>query len=510
MIALISLSLGALMTKFCSAVFFVLILFVTASCQNQTGAIEPRISGVTGELETAILLALNEHNVSGLSIALVRGGRVVYSKGFGSRNLEKGLAATADSLFAIGSTTKAFTAAAAAISVDDGLITWDHPIKEVIPEFRLLDPSASDQASLRDLLLHRTGLPRHDFVWYGSSDTREQLLARLAFLAPSAAFRTKWQYQNLMYMVAGISLERVQKTSWEEVIRRRLLHPLEMSRTVLSDKEAQKDYNVAYPHTLSEGRLAVIPFRNIDAIGPAGSIYSSANDMGHWLAFLLAGGKYGGKALIQPASFNQLVTAQIEVPSLISSPHKGDFSASGYGFGWLSTLYRGHQLLWHTGGIDGFRSFVGFFPNADLGIVVLTNVSHFDPATVGFFAADKVLNLEPRDWFLKPTPVPPQVATWKSKPTPRPLTDYEGKFTHPGYGDLEIVVKQAHLTLSFRGFEFPLVFTDSGKYQLEGATGVQPFDSPIQFLENGAGELSGLSWQLEPEVAELVFARELP
>ena len=231
--------------------------------------------------------------VPGLAIAIVKDGEVILSQGFGKRNIDQDLEATAETLFAIGSCTKAFTTTAMGILVDEGKLDWDKPVREFLPTFKMFDPYVSDHMTPRDLVCHRSGLPRHDFMWYGAPYTRQEIFDRLQYLEPSKDFRAVWQYQNLMYMTAGYLAGQIAGCDWEAFVRQRILDPLDMHSSNFSVDASQQAPNFAIPYNEKDDVVRPIPFRNIDAVGPAGSINSSVSEMARWLLLNLDKDKHG-------------------------------------------------------------------------------------------------------------------------------------------------------------------------------------------------------------------------
>ena len=209
------------------------------------------------------------------------------------RNVEENLPVTPNTIFAIGSSSKAFTATSAAIAVEDGKLEWDKPVREYLPTFKMKDDFASERMTLRDLLCHRSGLPRHDLSWYNTPATREQIIDRVRYLEPTSDFRTNFQYQNLMYMTAGYLAGLVDGTTWEELVRERIFKPLGMTHSQFSVEDSQKSDNYALPYNEKDDKVKKIEFRNIDTVGPAGSINSNVVDMIEWVRLQLKKGKVG-------------------------------------------------------------------------------------------------------------------------------------------------------------------------------------------------------------------------
>lgn len=312
-----------------------------------------------------------EWGVPGCAIGIVFGEKVIFSKGSGSSRLGEDTAITAKTLFPIASATKSFTAMSLALLVEDGKLEWDTPIREYWPEFQLYDPVATAQITTRDLLCHRSGLPRHDLVWYNTSLTREQLMERLSYLEPTADFRYSYQYQNLMYTAAGHLVERLSGTSWEAFVKERILEPLHMKQTHFSVWTAQQTGRVATPYMMKADCAVEMPYLNNEAIGPAGSMISSLKDMTKWLSYHIQGVLPDGQPLVAAHLLKDMHT-----PLIVSTSHTTypeiPFVCSA--MGWFVQSYCGHKMIFHAGNIQGFSSLVSFLPDIGLGIVVLSQV----------------------------------------------------------------------------------------------------------------------------------------
>jgi CubicO group peptidase (beta-lactamase class C family) len=395
--------------------------------------------------------AVQAWNVPGAGIAIVSGGEVVYAKGFGWRDLEARKPMTGDTLFAIGSTTKAMTATTLGMLVDEGKVEWDQPLRTYLPSFQLMDDSISQRITPRDIVTHRSGLPRHDLLWYNyNSGTRGDMVKRLAHLELTADLREKFQYNNLMFMTAGHLIETLTGKSWEETVRERLFAPLGMERSTFSVLDSQQDADFAQPYREREEdqQLERIPFRRIDLVGPAGSVNSSVNEMAKWLLFNLRRGKVGDRQLIQAATLEEIHSSQMPIPA---RPERADISPPSYGMGWVIDTYRGHRRLQHGGGIDGFITSVMLFPNDDLGVVTFTNSGSGLPSLLAQHAADRVIGLEPVDWSgdalaevkkareaAKAAGKNKEAARRQNTRPSHAIAEYPGEYAHPGYGTLRI------------------------------------------------------------------------
>jgi CubicO group peptidase (beta-lactamase class C family) len=393
-------------------------------------------------------------NVPGTGIAIVSGGEVVYAEAFGWRDIEAEKPMTTDTLFAIGSTTKAMTATVLGMLVDEGKLQWDQPLRNWLPSFKLMDDSISERITPRDIVTHRSGLPRHDLLWYNNNSvSRGDMVKRLAHLELTADLREKFQYNNLMFMTAGFLIETITGKTWEQNVRERLFDPLGMKRSkrsTFSVLDSQQDADFAQPYREREEdhQLERIPFRRIDLIGPAGSVNSSVNEMAKWLLFNLRHGRVGEKQLIQAATLDEIHSSQMTIPA---KPDRADISPPSYGMGWVIDTYRGHRRLQHGGGIDGFITSVMFFPNDDVGVVAFTNSGSGLPSLLAQHAADRVLGLEPVDWSgdalakvkkareaAKTAGEDKEAARRQNTSPSHAIGEYPGEYAHPGYGTLRI------------------------------------------------------------------------
>ena len=343
--------------------------------------------------------AMKSWGVPGLAIAIVKDGQVVLAKGYGVRSVEKKLPVTPDSIFAIGSSTKAFTTMALGILAEEGKLSWDEPVVTYLPRFRLHDEVASKRMTPRDLVTHRSGLPRHDLVWYNAKLTRQELVDRLPFLEPNEDFRVKFQYQNLMYLTAGHLSAEVAGMPWEEVLRTRILNPIGMKNSNFAVAESQKSSDFASPYTLKDKAAIDIPFRVIDTVGPAGSINASVNDMTKWLQLHLGGGTVDGRRIVAARQIQDMHRPQMVIQSFPGLTDDAEIQQLSYGLGWFVESYRGKKRVHHGGNIDGFSAMVALMPDDGVGVVVLTNLNATPlPTIIARHATDRMLGLDSIDW----------------------------------------------------------------------------------------------------------------
>jgi CubicO group peptidase (beta-lactamase class C family) len=352
-------------------------------------------------LDGYVTRALPAWEAPGLAIAVVKDGALVYARGWGVRELGKPDLVDGNTLFAVGSTSKAFTSALLGILVDEGKVGWDDPVTKHLPGFQLYDPYVTREITIRDLLTHRSGLSRGDRLWAASGLGRDEILRRERFLKPSWSFRSQYGYQNVMFLAAGELAGRVLGMSWDDAVHQRIFEPLGMVRTRTSVAPLAGMDNVASPHERIDDKVTPVPWMNIDNIGPAGSINSSVSEMAQWVRLQLGQGNYGGKQLIAPKTVREMHTLQMhQRPSETDdSLFATESHLMGYGLAWALRDYRGYKLVSHGGAIRGMRAQVAMIPEKQLGVVVLTNVSESSlPTAMAYKVLDLMLGAPAKDW----------------------------------------------------------------------------------------------------------------
>ena len=434
----------------------------------------PEVVAADGPLDGMdefVLRATKVHEVPGLAIAVVKDDAVVYARGFGVRELGKPDPVTADTLFAIGSCTKAFTAAVLGQLVDEGKITWDDRVTDSLPDFRLSDPYVTRELTIRDTLAHRCGLTRHDLLWYGSTLGRAELIKRLRQIPPDYSFRGKYSYNNLMYVVAGETAAAVAGAGWDKLITERWFRPLGMTRSNTSTGDLAGQADVATPHELVDDRFAPVPWRDIDNIGPAGSINASVNDMARWIRFQLGDGTVDGKRLLASATLKQMHTPQTVVPlEGYRAKLRPEAHLSSYALAWHVWDHRGKKVVEHGGSIDGMSAQVGLLPEANLGLVVLTNRGGSTlPNAVMGEVFDRFLGARGRDWSgdLLKLDLDDRESVKKrekadegrrilgTQPSLAP-DHYAGTYSDDLHGPLVVEVNDGRLSARFHGFTYDL------------------------------------------------------
>ncbi len=463
---------------------------------------------------------LEQIKVPGAAVAVVKNTDVVFARGFGYRDVESKLPMTADTLLAIGSSSKAFTTFALGTLVDAGKLEWDKPLRNYIPWFRLYDVSMGERLTPRDLVTHRSGLPRHDLVWYNNfTATREELVRRLAYLQPTADLRERFQYNNLMFLTAGYLVEVLTGNRWEDSVRALVFDPLEMKRSNFSVDTSRKDGDFAQPYREEKGKFIKIPFRNITTVGPAGSINSTATEMSHWVMTHLNQGKYKDRQVVAPLVVADMHTAYMTTGG---TPTRPDISVADYGLGWFTDVYRGHVRVHHGGNIDGFSALVSFFPRDGLGFVVLTNKNGTGfPELVVRTAADRILGLDSIDWIGDAAKQQAQGEDVAEKAEQKKATrripgttpahkvaEYAGDFSHPGYGDLEVTFSGGKLSFSFNGIRTPLEHWHYETFNGGKADDPTFRDMKLTFQTDVNGNVASVSAPFEAATDEIVFEKK--
>jgi CubicO group peptidase (beta-lactamase class C family) len=458
--------------------------------------------------------ALRDWKCDGFAIAVIQDGKVILSKGYGLRNVKKNLPVTEKTLFAIGSATKSFTVTSLGVLVDQGKLEWDKPVRDYLPGFKMWDPVATERMTARDLVTHRSGLPRHDLMWYNSPFSREELFERLRYLEPNKDFRTTFQYQNLMFMTAGYLAGHVAGTTWEQLVQKTIFEPLGMTGSNFSVIESQKSADFSLPYKVANNIVVDVPFRNLDSIGPAGSINSNLEDMTKYVMMHLE----KGKGVLSATNEMQMMVPQMAIQAPSPDKELGDLA---YGMGFFVTSYRGHKFVHHGGNIDGFSSLVAFLPQENIGLVILTNQDASAlPAVVAYNIWDRLLGLDQIDWT---TRVQRQIAMTKASElaakqkgytTQRTgthpshdLAEYAGEYEHPGYGIVKIEQAGGALKLDYHGLGGALTHFHYDVFEVP-KNELNPFsEEKVQFHTNLAGEIDSLGIPFESTLKDITFVR---
>jgi CubicO group peptidase (beta-lactamase class C family) len=465
--------------------------------------------------------ALRDWQVPGLAIAVVKNDQIVFAKGYGVRKLGEPTPVNEQTLFAIGSSSKAFTATSIAMLIDEGKLKWDDPVTKYLPGFEVYDPYVTRELTVRDLLTHRSGLQRGDFVWYGTEYDRDEILRRTRYLKPTWSLRSTFGYQNLMFLAAGQLVAKVGGKSWDEFIKQRIFAPLSMTTSNTSIKDLKTSDNVASPHAKIEGKVEVIPWRNIDNIAPAGSINSNVLDVAQWVRLQLGEGSYKNQRLLSSGAAKELHTPQTivraEPPYSLWYPEAHFLN---YGLGWFLSDYRGRKLVEHGGAIDGMRAEVAMIPEEKLGLVILTNLNGTAlPVALMYRTFDAFLGAPQRDWSAellktftaleeqgKAAEKKLEAERIKGTQPSLPLEKYAGTFKNDFYGEVKVNHENGKLSLRFgpafaSGLEHWHYDTFQARFFAAGVA--KPH---ITFSVNAQGKIDTLTLNL-PGVTDYPFKR---
>ena len=457
--------------------------------------------------------AAREWRVPGLAVAIVKDDSLVFAKGYGVLELGKAAPATEHTRFAIGSTTKAMTVASLAMLVDEGKLKWDDRIVDYFPAFQLYDPYATRELTVRDLLAHRTGLPGTDLLWAFPENQYStlEMMRRLRYVKPISSFRSQWEYQNVMYDIAGALVAQLSGMPWETFVRTRIFAPLGMTETIPLVSGIAGKPNVAKPHGDVRDTVRLIPLRTTDAIAPAGSVWSSVSDMSKWMRFMLDSGRIGSRRLIQPATFREIVAPQMRAPMsqypalALAKPHF--FS---YALGWFVQDFHGETVWMHTGSIDGQSAIIGLLPERHVGVFVLANLDHAELRHALMYEVFDMYRSAPsgprRDWSADVkalfdslhTAARVAAASDSSKgregraPPSLALERYAGSYVDSTYGSIQVTLANGALHARFVNFEIGELqhasydtFRSVKDDELEGVT-------ELTFTPDGAGHASAV------------------
>ena len=461
-------------------------------------------------------------NAPGFAVGIVVGDELVLAKGYGSRDYGKKLPFTSKTLFQIGSNTKLFTVIAAGLLVSEGKLTWDEPVRESVPSIRFYNDDLNASITLRDMLSHRTGITRHDMIWYQSDDTRAQLFEKLKYMEPQQAPRTTFLYNNMMYSAAGHIIEMKSEKTWEDFIDERIFTPLEMNSSVFTVAEMTKapDHAVGYTEKRDSFALVESPYYEDTAgVAPAGAITSNLEDMSHWVIALMSSGQYKGQQVL-PAD---VVKATLE-PTIAMPNSQGEARGywenlnSAYGMGRWTSSYRGHLLAYHGGDLPGFHSQVSMMPQDGIGVIVFVIGDHCASLynTITYNVYERLLGMDETPWSdrmlaarLKGKEAGKEARAKAgedrvkgTKPSHK-LQDYTGEYEHPAYGVLAIGLQKNQLQFDFHKMHYAMTHFHYDR-----------FDTPdderngkwsVNFSTNPQGDIDQALISMDE--AEVVFTR---
>lgn len=501
------------------------LFFLMVGCVAHAGELSPKalhiheqISHVDKLVEECMTLM----GIPGASVGIVVGDETLLAKGYGMRDLEKKHPVTSKTMFPIGSGTKAFTSFLLGQLMDDGLLDWDDPVAEHIPHFKLKDPYTTYEITIRDYLTHTSGYPRHDGIWYGSDLSRKEVIHKLRFLEPFAPFRETFYYQQLGYMIAATAGEHAAGKTWEELTKERILQPLDMVHTnfTVADLKKFPDHSLGYRENKQKENY-LTPYFDIPQIAPAGAINSNIEDMTKWVKALLK----KGDGLIHESTWKEITSPQV-VSNLVCNGQYGVehiIPMEAYGLGWIIISYRGHIVLMHGGNIEGFSSNVILIPEIGVGIVILSN-KHLTPFPylLSTLLMDRMLELDKIDWLDKYKTLTEYTKDTFQKnqktinlqrhenTTPsRALSDFQGIYLHPAYGQIEVIMHDSKLEAHFHHSHLPLNHWHYDVFEV-AETSTNPHLIGLKFIfgENVYGDIDSLRIPFEPLVDDIEFLRQ--
>jgi CubicO group peptidase (beta-lactamase class C family) len=474
------------------------------------------ISSFVSDLDHLAADVMADWKVPGVTLAVVQDGKVALTRAYGQRDAEAGLPVSPATRFVICSITKSFTATAVALLHHEGRLDWTKPVRDYMPEFRLSDAVATERVTVRDLLCHQSGLPRHDWVHFAGDRAPSEMLGVMRHLELSRDIRTAWQYNNLCYNVAGLLIERLSGQSFEAFIRARLTDRLGMSVGFsLDDLEASDE--AARPYMMHEDtRLPAmrLPIRTT----AAGAINTSVVDLANWMRLHLGKGEFDGERLLPAALIGELHAPRV----YNTAPGRAEFGDAHYGLGFQLNSYRGDRLVFHGGGWPGWGTLMTLVPEFGIGIAVFTNRSPSEvPSTLTWYIIDRLRGREPIEWRARARKQRDELiahmqadkdarekARHKNTQPAHELVAYAGEYEHPAYGVMSVREQGGALHWAWRGMFAPLIHRHYETFELpEVPDRLLPDRLAITFLTDRDGNIVSLSTPLEPVVKDIVFAR---
>jgi CubicO group peptidase (beta-lactamase class C family) len=510
---------NAAMSLLGAAAVGILMLAFAPGLRADDQEIAKKLQGFDGYMEKV----LKDWNAPGVGVGIVAGDRLVFAKGYGYRDYEKKLPFTPTTLCPIASNSKLFTAVAAGMLVEEGKLTWERPVRESVPEIRFYSNELNNAVTLRDMLGHRTGITRHDAIWYKSDFSRKEIFERLQYLEPRVPMREVFLYNNLMYAATGYLIELKTGKTWEEFVRERIFTPLEMKNAVYSVGEMvkQPDHGVPFTEKRDKSELYKLPYYEDTAgLAPAGAIIANIEDVSHWLIALMNEGKYAGKQVLPASVLRATLAPSIAQPNIMGETMGyWEILNPAYGMGRSTASYRGRLLTYHGGDLGGFHSQISFMPNERIGVIVFVIGEHCAKLynIVGYNVYERLLGMDQTPWSdrLSAARNKDKQAGKESRakagaervPNTKPshaLTDYAGEYVHPAFGVMKIELKDGKLWSDFHKEALPLAHFHYDR-----------FDSPddelfgkrsINFSMNPQGDIDMLSVYLEE--VEALFTRK--
>jgi len=502
-----------------------LALLVLATAAFGVGA-RAQEADVTKKLEgfdAYMQQTLKDWNTPGVGVGIVVGDKLVFAKGYGYRDHEKKLPFTTKTMQPIASNSKLFTAVAAGMLVEEGKLAWDKPIRDSVPEIQFYNDQLNSNVTLRDMLSHRTGVTRHDLIWFKSPFTREELFEKLKYLEPQEPMRTTFLYNNLMFAAVGQIIKIKSGKKWEDFVRERIFTPLDMSTTcyTIADMLKQPDYGVPFREKRDSFELYKIPYyEDTEGVAPAGAVISNIDELSHWLIALMNEGKYNGRQVLPAGALKATLQPAIALPNA-GGEALGfwELINSAYGMGRWTASYRGKLLTYHGGDLPGFHSQVSFMPNDKIGVIVLVISDHSAPLynIVSYNVYERLLGMDQTPWSQRQ--LQQRLANKKAGtearakaggdrvPNTKPShahADYVGEYENPAYGILRIGLQGDQLQFGFHEFHFPMNHFHYDRFDTQDDEQYGKFS--VNFRTNPQGDIDSAVISLDQ--AEVVFTRK--
>jgi len=500
-----------------------LIIFVLLLCALTVRAQEADVSKKLEGFDAYMDQLLKDWNTPGIGVGIVINDKLVFAKGYGYRDYSRKLPFTPTTLCPIASNSKLFTAVAAGMLVEQGKLTWDKPVRDAVPTVQFYNDQLNNNVTLRDMLSHRTGVTRHDLIWFKSPFTRKELFEKLKYLEPQQPMRETFLYNNLMFSAVGYIIELKSSKTWENYVRENIFEPLDMNTSTytISDMLKLPDHGVPYREKRDSFELYQIPYyEDTEGVAPAGAIISNINELSHWLVALMNDGSYNGKQVLPPNVLKATMQPAIGLPNALGEAlGYWEVLNPDYGMGRQTASYRGHLMTFHGGDLPGFHSQVSFLPNEKIGVIVLVIGDHAAPLynVVSYNVYERLLGMDQTPWSERRLKI--RLANKKAgtearakaggdrvpdtKPS-HPLSDYAAEYENPAYGIVKIGCKSEQLDFTFHEFQYPLSHFHYDRFDTPDDEQYGRFS--VNFRTNPQGDISEAVMSIDE--AEVVFKRK--
>jgi len=500
-----------------------LIILGLLLCAPTVRAQEPDVSKKLEGFDAYMDQLLKDWNTPGIGVGIVSNDKLVFARGYGYRDYGRKLPFTPTTLCPIASNSKLFTAVAAGMLVEQGRLTWDKPVRDAVPTIQFYNDQLNNNVTLRDMLSHRTGVTRHDLIWFKSPFTRKELFEKLKYLEPQQPMRETFLYNNLMFSAVGYIIELESSKTWEKYVRENIFEPLDMNTSTytISDMLKLPDHGVPYREKRDSFELYQIPYyEDTEGVAPAGAIISNINELSHWLVALMNDGSYNGKQVLPPNVLKATMQPAIGLPNTLGEAlGYWEVLNPDYGMGRQTASYRGHLMTFHGGDLPGFHSQVSFLPNEKIGVIVLVIGDHAAPLynVVSYNVYERLLGMDQTPWSERRLKI--RLANKKAgtearakaggdrvpdtKPS-HPLSDYAAEYENPAYGIVKIGCKSEQLDFTFHEFQYPLSHFHYDRFDTPDDEQYGRFS--VNFRTNPQGDISEAVMSIDE--AEVVFKRK--